>query len=53
LISPKFEASYGLLGTTFGGNHLACVAGLAVLEVIENENLIENSEKTVLISKKN
>jgi len=45
LISPKFEASYGLLGTTFGGNHLACVAGLAVLEVIEKENLIENSEK--------
>lgn len=45
LISPKFKASYGLLGTTFGGNHLACVAGLAVLEVIENENLIENSEK--------
>ena len=45
LISPKFQASYGLLGTTFGGNHLACVAGLAVLEVIENENLIENSEK--------
>ncbi|WP_312751528.1 aspartate aminotransferase family protein [Epilithonimonas hominis] len=46
LISPKFQASYGLLGTTFGGNHLACVAGLAVLEVIEKENLIENSEKT-------
>ena len=45
MISPKFEASYGLLGTTFGGNHLACVAGLAVLEVIEKENLIENSEK--------
>ena len=45
LISPKFEASYGLLGTTFGGNHLACVAGIAVLEVIENENLIQNSEK--------
>ena len=45
LISPKFQASYGLLGTTFGGNHLACVAGLAVLEVIEKENLIDNSEK--------
>lgn len=45
LISPKFKASYGLLGTTFGGNHLACVAGIAVLEVIENENLIDNSEK--------
>lgn len=46
LISPKFQASYGLLGTTFGGNHLACIAGLAVLEVIEKENLIENSDKT-------
>ena len=45
LISPKFNASYGLLGTTFGGNHLACVAGLAVLEVIENEKLIQNAEK--------
>ena len=45
LISPKFEASNGLLGTTFGGNHLACAAGIAVLEVIKNENLIENSEK--------
>jgi acetylornithine/N-succinyldiaminopimelate aminotransferase len=43
LISPKFNASYGLLGTTFGGNHLACAAGLAVLEVIEKENLLENS----------
>lgn len=39
LISPKFKASYGLLGTTFGGNHLACAAGLAVLEVLEKENL--------------
>ncbi|MGA9213081.1 aspartate aminotransferase family protein [Kaistella sp.] len=46
LISPKFEASHGLLGTTFGGNHLACAAGIAVLEVIKNENLVENSEKT-------
>ena len=45
LISPKFKASNGLLGTTFGGNHLACAAGIAVLEVIKNENLIENSEK--------
>ncbi|MBN7812084.1 aminotransferase class III-fold pyridoxal phosphate-dependent enzyme [Algoriphagus sp. H41] len=39
LISPEFKASYGLLGTTFGGNHLACAAGLAVLEVMESENL--------------
>ncbi|AWW29116.1 aspartate aminotransferase family protein [Echinicola strongylocentroti] len=40
LISPEFKASHGLLGTTFGGNHLACAAALAVLEVIEEENLI-------------
>lgn len=43
LISPKFKASYGLLGTTFGGNHLACVAATAVLDVIKNENLLENA----------
>lgn len=43
LISPKFEATYGMLGTTFGGNHLACAAGLAVLDVIEGEGLIENA----------
>lgn len=45
LISPKFKASHGLLGTTFGGNHLASVAGLAVLEVMEQENLLENAQK--------
>lgn len=45
LISPKFEASYGLLGTTFGGNHLACAACLAVLEVIEKEGLIAKAEE--------
>ena len=44
VISPKFKASYGLLGTTFGGNHLACAAGIAVLDVIKNENLIQNAE---------
>lgn len=44
LIHPNFKASYGLLGTTFGGNHLACAAGLAVLEVIEREYLISNSQ---------
>ncbi len=43
LIHPKFEAKYGLLGTTFGGNHLACAAGLSVLETIENEQLIANA----------
>lgn len=42
LISPKFTASYGLLGTTFGGNHLACAAGIAVLDVIESQNLMDN-----------
>lgn len=46
LIHPKFEAWHGMLGTTFGGNHLACAAGLAVLEVIESEHLIENAQKT-------
>ncbi len=44
LIHEDIKASYGLLGTTFGGNHLACVATLAVLEVLEKENLIENSK---------
>lgn len=45
LIQPEFEASYGLLGTTFGGNHLACAAGTAVLDVIETENLIDNAAR--------
>jgi acetylornithine/N-succinyldiaminopimelate aminotransferase len=43
LVSPKFEAVYGMLGTTFGGNHLACAAGLAVLEIMEQEHLVENA----------
>lgn len=43
LIHQGIKASYGMLGTTFGGNHLACAAGLAVLEVIEKENLLENA----------
>ena len=43
LISPKFEATYGLLGTTFGGNHLACSAALAVLDVIEAEQLVPHA----------
>ena len=42
IISPKFKASHGLLGTTFGGSHLACAAGIAVLDVIENQKLIDN-----------
>lgn len=45
LISPKFEAVYGRLGTTFGGNHLACAAALAVLDIIESEHLVENAAK--------
>lgn len=43
LISPNLEARKGMLGTTFGGNHLACAAAIAVLDVIEQENLIENA----------
>lgn len=45
LISPKFEASYGLLGTTFGGNFLACAAAKAVLDVMEDEHLMENAKE--------
>ncbi len=45
LISPKFEAKHGLLGTTFGGNHLACAAGIAVLDVIKEENLVKNASE--------
>jgi acetylornithine/N-succinyldiaminopimelate aminotransferase len=43
LISPKFEASHGMLGTTFGGSHLACMAAIAVLDVMKAEHLIENA----------
>lgn len=43
LIHPKFQATNGLLGTTFGGNHLACAAAIAVLDVMEDENLVENA----------
>ena len=43
IISPKIQPSYGMLGTTFGGNHLACAAGLAVLEEIEQNNLMQNA----------
>ena len=45
LISPKFEPIYGQLGTTFGGNHLACAAAIAVLDIFEQENLVENARK--------
>tara|TARA_R110002051_G_scaffold181460_1_gene251038 strand:+ start:127370 stop:128497 length:1128 start_codon:yes stop_codon:yes gene_type:complete len=45
LIHERIKATYGMLGTTFGGNHLACAATLAVLEVLENEHLIENARR--------
>ena len=41
LIGPAFESSFGLLGTTFGGNHLACSAALSVLEIMQSENLVD------------
>ena len=44
LISPDFKAEYGQLGTTFGGNHLACAAALSVLDVMEEEKLVENAD---------
>ena len=43
LISPSIEAEFGMLGTTFGGNHLACAAGIAVLDILKEENLIQNA----------
>ena len=46
LIAPHIHPKHGMLGTTFGGNHLACAAALAVLEVMEEENLIENAMQT-------
>jgi len=46
LIHPKYEAKHGMLGTTFGGGYLACVASIAVLEVMEQETLIENALNT-------
>jgi acetylornithine aminotransferase len=46
LIAPFLKPKYGMLGTTFGGNHLACAAALAVLEVIEEENLMHNAKST-------
>ena len=45
LIAPDIRSEYGMLGTTFGGNHLACTAALAVLDIIENEHLIENAAR--------
>ena len=48
LIHPEIKASYGLLGTTFGGNHLACAAALSVLEVLEKQNLLSNAQQMEL-----
>lgn len=45
LISPLFQARFGMLGTTFGGNHLGCACAIAVLKVITGEKLVENAEK--------
>ena len=45
LIAPHIKATYGMLGTTFGGNHLACAAALAVLDVMEEERLVENAAR--------
>ncbi|WNJ16352.1 aminotransferase class III-fold pyridoxal phosphate-dependent enzyme [Pontibacter sp. G13] len=45
LIGPQFEPWHGMLGTTFGGNHLACAAGIAVLDVLKEENLMKNASK--------
>ena len=44
LISPEFKPVYGMLGTTFGGNHLACAAAIAVLDMMENEKLLDNAK---------
>ena len=54
-IAPKIKPAFGMLGTTFGGNHLACAAALAVLEVMEHDNLIQNAGEvgTYLISELN
>jgi len=46
MISPSLKPRIGMLGTTFGGNYLACAAGIAVLEIIEQERLVENAERT-------
>ena len=45
LISPKFEPVYGMLGTTFGGNHLGCAAACAVLDIMDDEKLVDNARE--------
>ncbi len=46
LVSPEIRPEKGMLGTTFGGNHLACAAAIAVLEIMRDENLVENAART-------
>ncbi len=55
LIAPEIAPRHGMLGTTFGGNHLACAAALAVLEIMDRENLLENARQvgSALISELN
>lgn len=53
LISPMFKPVYGMLGTTFGGNQLGCVAAMAVLDIIKNEKLIENAARVGAFLKEN
>ncbi|MPM66728.1 Acetylornithine aminotransferase [bioreactor metagenome] len=45
LVSPEFKAKKGMLGTTFGGNYLACAAAIAVLKVMKDESLVENASE--------
>ena len=45
IINPEIKPSYGMLGTTFGGNHLACAAAIAVLDIFEQENLVDNAAR--------
>jgi len=49
LINPKFKPIFGMLGTTFGGNYLACAAGIAVLDVMKSEHLIENALEVAIV----
>ena len=51
LIHPTIEATYGMLGTTFGGNHLACVAALTVLDVLQEQQLLKNAQLILLFLK--
>lgn len=52
LVSPAIQPKHGMLGTTFGGNHLACAAGIAVLDILKEENLLENAKNLFQYVKK-